>query len=66
VYGAKAAGARAILFTKYRENFEKYASKYYEANGRHSEADLKVDTLPEIEAALARLGAPDSGKVVMK
>lgn len=60
VYGAKAAGCRAILFTKYQEDFEKYASKYYEANGRHSEADCSVNALPDVEAALARLGA---GKV---
>ncbi len=61
VYGAKASGCRAILFTKYSENFEKYASKYYEANGRCSEADCTVGTLPEVEAALARLGG--RGKV---
>jgi putative hydrolase of the HAD superfamily len=56
VYGAKACGCRAILFTKYSENFEKYASKYYEANGRCSEADCTVGALPEVEDALARLG----------
>jgi putative hydrolase of the HAD superfamily len=56
VYGAKASGCRAILFTTYSENFEKYASKYYEANGRRSEADCTVGALPEVEAALARLG----------
>jgi putative hydrolase of the HAD superfamily len=62
VYGAKASGCRAILFTKYKENFEKYASKYYDANGRHCEADCTVDSLPEVEAALRRLGA-GPGKV---
>jgi putative hydrolase of the HAD superfamily len=57
VYGAKAIGCRAILFTKYSENFEKYASKYYHANGRQSEADCTVSDLPDVEAALARLGS---------
>ena len=37
------------------ENFEKYASRYYEANGRQCEADCAVATLPEVETALARL-----------
>ncbi len=60
VYGAKACGVRAILFTKYQENFEKYASKYYEANGRHSEADCSVGALSEVEAALLRLGGRES------
>jgi putative hydrolase of the HAD superfamily len=56
VYGAKACGVRAILFTKYQENFEKYASKYYEAKGRQCEADYTVEALPEVESALLRLG----------
>jgi putative hydrolase of the HAD superfamily len=56
VYGAKAAGCRAILFTKYQENFEKYASKYYAANGRHGEADRTVSTLAEVETALRQMG----------
>jgi putative hydrolase of the HAD superfamily len=55
VYGAKAVGARAILFTKYAENFEKYASQYYSANGRHRTPDCAVDELSEVGAALARL-----------
>jgi putative hydrolase of the HAD superfamily len=57
VYGAKASGCRAILFTKYAENFAKYASKYYAANGRQCEADGTVDALRDVEAALARLGS---------
>ena len=56
VYGARAVGARAILFTKYAENFAKYASKYYDANGRHCEPDCSVASLDEVGAALARLG----------
>ena len=55
VYGAKSSGIGAILFTKYMENFEKYASKYYAANGRHSEPDCEVDALPKVETALSRL-----------
>lgn len=62
VYGAKAAGCRAILYTKYRESFEKYASKYYEADGRCCEADCTVSTLPEVEAALDRLDGRDARK----
>ncbi len=56
VYGAKAAGCYAIMFTKYMENFERYAAKYYSANGRHSEADYSVNALPDIESALLQLG----------
>jgi putative hydrolase of the HAD superfamily len=56
VYGAKAAGCRAILFTKYQENFEKYASKYYQANGRQSKPDCTVETLSEVETSLRRMG----------
>jgi putative hydrolase of the HAD superfamily len=58
VYGAKSCGCHAILFTKYKENFEKYASKYYEANGRHCEADCTVEALPDVESALLRLDGP--------
>jgi putative hydrolase of the HAD superfamily len=56
VYGARACGISAILFTKYMEQFEKYASKYYCANGRECEPDCRVDALPLIEKALTRLG----------
>lgn len=55
VYGAKASGCKAILFTQYMERFEKYASKYYSANGRSSEPDYKVASLREITDALAAL-----------
>jgi putative hydrolase of the HAD superfamily len=58
VYGARACGISAILFTKYMENFERYASKYYSANGRQCEPDCRVDALPGVEKALARLGGP--------
>ncbi len=58
VYGARACGIGAILFTKYMEKFEKYASKYYSANGRQCEPDCQVDALPGVEKALARLGDP--------
>ncbi|HEY3274200.1 MAG TPA: HAD family hydrolase [Methanocella sp.] len=61
VYGAKACGVHAILFTKYRENFEKYAAKYYEAGGRQSDPDYAVATLPEVENALQRLGGAGPG-----
>jgi putative hydrolase of the HAD superfamily len=56
VYGARACGIGAILFTKYMDRFEQYASKYYSANGRHCEPDCRVDALPQVEKALARLG----------
>ena len=55
VYGAKARGLRAILFTKYTENFERYASKYYSAGGRRAEPDCTVAALGEVGAALRRL-----------
>ncbi|WP_424358319.1 HAD family hydrolase [Methanocella sp. MCL-LM] len=55
VYGAKACGWKAILFTKYMANFEKYASKYYSANGRSAEPDYKVESLGQIVDALAAL-----------
>lgn len=55
VYGAKACGWKAILFTKYMANFEKYASKYYSANGRSAEPDYRVDSLSQIEEALAAI-----------
>ncbi len=59
VYGARSCGIGAILFTKYMENFERYASKYYSANGRQCEPDCRVDALPLVEKALARLGGPE-------
>lgn len=62
VYGARACGIRAILFTKYMASFERYASKYYHANGRHAEPDGVVASLGEVEAALSRL----AGKVNIK
>ncbi|OPY28266.1 MAG: putative HAD-hydrolase [Methanocella sp. PtaU1.Bin125] len=55
VYGARACGIGAILFTKYMDRFEQYASKYYSANGRQCEPDCRVDALPLVEKALARL-----------
>lgn len=56
VYGARSAGIKSILFTRYAENFQKYASKYYSANGRSAEPDAVVDSLTEVEDALVRLG----------
>ena len=56
IYGAKTAGMKAILFNKYSEGFEQYATKYYSANGRHEEPDAVVCELPEVEGALQRMG----------
>ena len=56
IYGAKTAGMRAILFNKYSEGFDRYATKYYNANGRHEEPDAVVCELPEVEEALQRMG----------
>ena len=52
VYGARACGWKAIHFTRYMANFEKYAAKYYSANGRVSEPDWTTDSLGEVEKAL--------------
>ena len=56
VYGAKTAGMKAILFNKYSEGFDQYATKYYNANGRHEEPDAVVCELPEVEGALQKMG----------
>jgi putative hydrolase of the HAD superfamily len=56
IYGAKMAGMKAVLFNKYSEGFEQYASRYYNANGRHQEPDAVVRELPEVERALQQLG----------
>lgn len=56
VYGAKAAGMKAVLFNKYSERFELYAARYYDANGRHESPDATVERLADVEAALDRLG----------
>ena len=56
IYGAKTAGMKAILFNKYSEGFDQYATKYYSANGRHEEPDAVVCELPEVEGALQRMG----------
>jgi putative hydrolase of the HAD superfamily len=56
VYGARTAGMKAILFNKYSERFDQYATKYYNANGRHEEPDAVVCELPEVEEALQRIG----------
>lgn len=55
VYGPKACGWKAILFTKYMDRFEKYASKYYSANGRVAEPDCTVASLGEVPGALQAL-----------
>ncbi len=59
VYGAKACGLKAILFTKYMDKFELYASKYYCANGRAAEPDFTVTSLGEITDAVAALDCSD-------
>jgi putative hydrolase of the HAD superfamily len=56
IYGARTAGMKAILFNKYSEGFDQYATKYYNANGRHEEPDAVVCELPEVEEALQRIG----------
>jgi putative hydrolase of the HAD superfamily len=55
VYGARAAGMRSILFNKYSERFERYAVKYYDANGRHEDPDVTVGDLKDVEAAIEML-----------
>jgi len=58
VYGARAAGMRAILFNKYSERFDRYASRYYEAGGRCGTPDATVERLADVAGALEKLGAP--------
>jgi putative hydrolase of the HAD superfamily len=55
VYGARAAGMRAILFNKYSERFEKYAVKYYNANGRSEEPDATIGSLDDTVKAIESL-----------
>jgi putative hydrolase of the HAD superfamily len=59
IYGAKACGMKAVHFTRYMDRFERYASKYYSANGRRSEPDCVVGSLDEVPAALSRLSGPE-------
>jgi putative hydrolase of the HAD superfamily len=55
IYGARAAGMKAILFNKYSERFEQYATKYYSANGRYGAPDVTVTSLNDVEAAVETL-----------
>jgi putative hydrolase of the HAD superfamily len=45
VYGARTAGMRAILFSKYTERFERYALRYYDEGGRCETPDVTVERL---------------------
>jgi putative hydrolase of the HAD superfamily len=56
VYGSRTAGMRSILFNKYSERFERYASRYYEAGGRRGTPDVTVERLTDVVAALEKLG----------
>jgi putative hydrolase of the HAD superfamily len=58
IYGARAAGMKSILFNKYSERFEKYATRYYDANGRYEKPDETVGDLAKVVAAVERLGSP--------
>jgi putative hydrolase of the HAD superfamily len=58
VYGAGAAGMKSILFNKYSEKFETYATRYYAANGRSRRPDDTVGDLADVPAAVERLGRP--------
>ncbi len=58
VYGSRAAGMRSILFTKYSERFEQYASRYYEARGRRETPDMRVERLTDVAPAIEMLMAP--------
>jgi putative hydrolase of the HAD superfamily len=61
IYGARRAGMKSILFNKYSERFEKYATRYYDANGRHENPDETVGDLADVAAAVERLDR--AGKV---
>jgi putative hydrolase of the HAD superfamily len=55
VYGARAAGMKAILFNKYSERFERYATRYYEANGRSERPDATIERLTDVVSAIGSL-----------
>ena len=55
IYGARAAGMKSILFNKYSERFEQYATKYYDSNGRHGAPDVTVENLADVENAVETL-----------
>lgn len=55
VYGARAAGMSAILFSKYSAGFERYATRYYNANGRCSTPDATVERLGDVAGAVEGL-----------
>jgi putative hydrolase of the HAD superfamily len=61
IYGARRAGMKSILFNKYSERFEKYATRYYDANGRYEDPDETVGDLADVAAAVDRLDR--AGKV---
>jgi putative hydrolase of the HAD superfamily len=52
VYGAGAAGMRTVLFNKYSERFEKYASRYYDVGGRLGVPDATIERLSELDGLL--------------
>ncbi|BAI63030.1 putative haloacid dehalogenase [Methanocella paludicola SANAE] len=55
IYGAREAGMSAILFNKYSVRFEKYATRYYEANGRSGTPDAAVERLADVTSAVEAL-----------
>jgi putative hydrolase of the HAD superfamily len=55
IYGARAAGMKAILFNKYSEGFERYAARYYCANGRCDTPDVTVERLVDVAPAIEAL-----------
>lgn len=55
IYGAREAGMGAILFNKYSVRFEKYATRYYEANGRNGTPDATVEKLADVASAVEAL-----------
>lgn len=55
VYGARTAGMKSILFNKYSQRFEKYATRYYDTNGRHGTPDVTVERLADVASAVESL-----------
>jgi len=55
IYGAREAGMSAILFNKYSVSFEKYATRYYDANGRSGTPDATVARLADVASAVDAL-----------
>jgi len=55
VYGARSAGMRSVLFNRYSERFEQYASRYYDARGRCESPDATIESLEDVGAAIEGL-----------